>query len=113
MPRSRGFRKVVGYGSTRHEAAVGLTVRALRVLADRVKHGQVEVEDEPVRIVLSEEGRRFVLDLSRLLSGLVLLGPEGHTPNAETIAAFEEYERNGGKSFNSIDELMAELNADD
>jgi hypothetical protein len=36
----------------------------------------------------------------------------GHIPNAETIATFEEYERNGGKSFNSVEELMAELNAD-
>jgi hypothetical protein len=38
---------------------------------------------------------------------------EGHTPNAETIAAFEEYEKNGGKSFSGIEELMADLNADD
>ena len=34
-------------------------------------------------------------------------------PNAETIAAIEELERGGGKSFDSIEELMAELNADD
>ena len=37
----------------------------------------------------------------------------GDVPNAETIAAIEELERGGGKSFNSIEELMADLNADD
>ena len=31
-------------------------------------------------------------------------------PNAATIAAIEELERGGGKTFNSIEELMAELN---
>lgn len=32
------------------------------------------------------------------------------TPNAETIAAIDELESGGGKSFSSIEELMAELN---
>ena len=44
---------------------------------------------------------------------LAEFGGVGHIPNAETIAAFEEFERDGGKSFNSIEELMTELNADD
>jgi hypothetical protein len=51
-----GVREVVGYGSTRHQAAVGLTVSALHVLADRVKGGQLKVEeaeDEPIGIFLS------------------------------------------------------------
>jgi hypothetical protein len=40
--------------------------------------------------------------------------PQGRdVPNAETIAAIEELERGGGKSFDSIEELMAELNADE
>jgi hypothetical protein len=34
-------------------------------------------------------------------------------PNAETIAAIEELERGGGKTFSGIEELMADLNADD
>ncbi len=34
-------------------------------------------------------------------------------PNAETIAAMEEARQGGGKSFNSVEELMADLNADD
>ena len=38
---------------------------------------------------------------------------ELRTPNAETIAAIEEARRGGLKSFNSFEELMADLNADD
>ena len=34
-------------------------------------------------------------------------------PNAETIAAMEEAERGGLPSFKTVEELMAELNADD
>lgn len=34
-------------------------------------------------------------------------------PNSETIAAMEEIRRGEGRHFESIDELMAELNADD
>ena len=34
-------------------------------------------------------------------------------PNAETIAAMEEARRGGGKKFDSIAALMADLNADD
>jgi DNA-damage-inducible protein J len=34
-------------------------------------------------------------------------------PNAETIEAIEEARRGGLKSFNTIEELMADLNADD
>ncbi|MDI9349945.1 MAG: hypothetical protein QM537_08110 [Candidatus Symbiobacter sp.] len=34
-------------------------------------------------------------------------------PNADTIAAIEELERGGGKSFKTIEELMADLDADD
>ena len=34
-------------------------------------------------------------------------------PNAETITAKRELDEGGGKSFNSIEALMADLNADD
>lgn len=34
-------------------------------------------------------------------------------PNAETIAAMKEARRGGLASFNSVDALMADLNADD
>jgi hypothetical protein len=37
----------------------------------------------------------------------------GDVPNAETIAAIEELEKGGGESFDSIEELMADLNADE
>jgi len=34
-------------------------------------------------------------------------------PSAKTIAAIRELEAGGGKSSNSVDELIADLNADD
>ena len=34
-------------------------------------------------------------------------------PNAETVAAIRELEEGKGKSFVSVDELLADLNADD
>ena len=34
-------------------------------------------------------------------------------PNADTLAAIAELESGGGKSFNTIEELMADLDADD
>jgi DNA-damage-inducible protein J len=34
-------------------------------------------------------------------------------PNAETIAAMKELDEGGGKRFDSVDALMADLNADD
>jgi DNA-damage-inducible protein J len=36
-----------------------------------------------------------------------------HVPNAETIAAIEELEKGGGRRVSSVEELFAELNADD
>jgi DNA-damage-inducible protein J len=38
---------------------------------------------------------------------------EVRVPNKETLAAMEELERGGDKSFSSIAELMADLNAED
>jgi DNA-damage-inducible protein J len=34
-------------------------------------------------------------------------------PNAETLAAMEELRNGGGKSFNSVADLIADLHADD
>jgi DNA-damage-inducible protein J len=38
---------------------------------------------------------------------------ELRVPNAETVEAIEEARRGGLKSFNTVAELMADLNADD
>jgi DNA-damage-inducible protein J len=38
---------------------------------------------------------------------------ELYEPNAETLEAMEELRVGGGKSFHSVAELMADLNADD
>ena len=65
-----GVREVVGYGSTPHEAAVGLTVRALHVLADRVESGQIEVEEEPVRIFVAGAEKEVSRILVEFLAGL-------------------------------------------
>ena len=101
-----GVPELSGYGSTRHEAAVGLTVRALRILADRVESGQLEVEDEPAGIRLTCGGEVFGI-LAALLDASA-----GHIPNAETIAAIKELESGEGESCDSIEELIARLNAD-
>jgi DNA-damage-inducible protein J len=38
---------------------------------------------------------------------------ELYEPNAETLEAMEELRTGGGKSFHSVADLMADLNADD
>ena len=40
------------YGSTRREAAIGVTIRAFHILAERVESGELKVEDEPGAIIL-------------------------------------------------------------
>lgn len=57
------------YGSPRHEAAMGLTVRALHVLADRIASHQPKVEDEPIEILLASAADDR---LSRILVELLL-----------------------------------------
>ena len=52
-----GFWDLVGHGWTRREAVLSLTASELHVLFDRVKGGEAEVEDEPVRIVLPARRR--------------------------------------------------------
>jgi hypothetical protein len=87
-----GVRDVVGYGWTRHEAAVGLTVSALHVLADRVKTGQLEVEeaeDEPVGIFLASRAD----DLLALYFRALMHGLEGgHTPPESFLSGWADYE---------------------
>ena len=63
-----GVREVVGYGWTRHEAAVGLTANAVRVLAESIETGQVEVEEDPVRILIPADTTCY---LAEILFGLV------------------------------------------
>ena len=79
-----------------------MTVRTLRVVADRIEHSQLPVtvagsEDELERIeVLAEE-------LVAALTGV---------PTAETLAAMKELEDGSGESFESFEDLIAKLNAD-
>lgn len=92
---------------TRLEALAGVTVQALNLLADRIKTGVVSVENIHIESTGKEELVELIAEVLRELQ------EEAHSPNAETIAAFEEYEREGGKQFDTIEELFAELNADD
>jgi hypothetical protein len=87
------------YGPTRREAAIGLTIRAFHILAERVASGDLKVEDEPGAIILGGPADSF----SELLVEL----QRGHTPSAEPIAAMEESERDGSKSFPSVEEPPA------
>ena len=84
------------YGPTRREAAIGVTIRAFHILAERVHSGELKVEDEPEAIILGGTAET----LAELL--VELQGP--HTPSAEPIAATEERERDGLESFDSVEQ---------
>jgi hypothetical protein len=101
-------------GVTRHEAVVGVTVNALRILAERVKNGDVSVDDDSETLSLSLGRAAKHDDVAALVSGIhhALEDLCGDVPNAETIAAIEELEKGGGESFDSFEDLMAKLNAD-
>jgi Asp-tRNA(Asn)/Glu-tRNA(Gln) amidotransferase C subunit len=92
------------YGATRLEAIAGVTVLGLRVMADRIEHREMVVgigckEDELERIeTLAEELMAVLID---------------DIPNAETISSIEAGRRGDVTSFNSVEELMADLNAED
>ena len=66
---------------------------------------------------LSPEGNPEFVTVTKVLKalGLRLSVSAMHEalPNAETIAALEESERGGGKTFASVEALMADLHADD
>jgi predicted RNase H-like HicB family nuclease len=87
------------YGSTRREAAIGVTIRAFQVLADRVESGELKVEDKPRAIVLG--------DAADSLSELFIELQGSQAPTAETIAAVEELDRGGGESFQGVEEPTA------
>ncbi|WP_213805607.1 type II toxin-antitoxin system RelB/DinJ family antitoxin [Granulicella sp. dw_53] len=53
----------------------------------------------------------FRLMMTRIATDKAL--PFDLQPNAQTAEAIEELNRGGGKSFASIDDLMADLNAND
>jgi predicted RNase H-like HicB family nuclease len=89
IPQLPGAR---AHGATRREAAIGVTIRAFHILADRVESGELKVEDEPKAIILGNRADT----LAELLVG--------HTPSAEPIAAIEERERDGLESFDSVEQ---------
>src|SRR4029450_1959780 len=78
------------YGPTRREAAIGLTIRAFHILAERVASGELKVEDGPGAIILG--------DIAESFSELLVELHRGQTPSAEPIAAIEESESKGSKS---------------
>ena len=90
----------ISHGATRKEAAAKVAARVLRIAANRIEEG--DLPEMPETILVGEASHLYNL----LFEG-------GNIPNAETIAAIEELEKGGGKSFGSVEELMAELNADD
>jgi len=86
-----GVRDVVGYGSTRDQAAVGLTVSALHIFADRIESGRLKVEeaeDEPVGIFLASAAD----DVLALYFRALMHGLEGsHTPEG-FLSGWADYE---------------------
>lgn len=81
-----------------------------------------------IRVTIDEETKReaaevlagvglSVSEVTRLLLRRIARDKampfETFEPNAETKAAIKELEEGRGKSFASVDDLMAELNADD
>jgi hypothetical protein len=82
IPQLPGAR---AYGPTRREAAIGLTIRAFHILAERVHSGELKVEETPEAIILGGTA----VSLSELFGEL----QHGHMPSAEPIPAMEERER--------------------
>jgi DNA-damage-inducible protein J len=84
--------------------------------ADEVVRARIdgEVKEQATR-VLSDMGLS-IADAIRMLLVRVArekaLPFDARTPNEETIAAIEELREGGGNKANSIDELMAQLNAE-
>ena len=100
---------LVASGSTRHEAAVGLTVSGLRLLAERIEdHASETDSDEPSEIIAYIAAHEKVTAILREW----IAQEGGNIPNAETIAAIEELENGGGMSFEGFEDMIAKLNAD-
>ena len=90
---------VVGYGGSRHEAAVGLTVRGLHRLIERIESQAVETEDnEPSEILQSIAAHDDVTARLIQMIASVSSGKGDNSPNAKTLAAIEELESGGGES---------------
>jgi hypothetical protein len=101
---------LVARGRTRHEAAVGLTVSGLRLLAERIETRASETDDnEPSEIVGAIAARDSIVAILREM----LAEASGNIPNAETIAALEELENGGGVSFEGFEDMLAKLHAPD
>ena len=83
------------YGSTRREATSALAIRALHILAERVASGELKVEDQPGGIILG--------GAAESLSELLLEPQRGDTPKAEPIPALEKAEKEGSKSFPTVE----------
>ena len=93
IPRLPGAR---AYGATRREAAIGVTIRAFHILADRVQGGELKVEDEPEAIILG--------GTAETLAELLVELQGRHTPSAEPIVTIDERQRDSLESFDSFEE---------
>jgi DNA-damage-inducible protein J len=76
--------------------------------------------DETVRLKAEAAFATAGLTIDQAIHRLLLRAAEQqivplelYEPNAETLEAMEELRAGGGKSFHSVAELMADLNADD
>ena len=98
IPQLSGAR---GYGPTRREAAIGVTIRAFHILAERVHSGELKVEDELAAIVLG--------GTADSLSDLLIELQRGHSPGPEPVPATQG---SGTESFPRVEEEpSAELSA--
>ena len=75
------------------------TVRAFRILADRIESGELKVADEPEAIVLG--------GTADSLSELLIEIEGGRTTDAEAVATTEKLERDSAESLNTVREQMA------
>ena|ERR1700678_1975314 len=82
------------YGRTQREADARVRVLALRILADDVERGSLQTKDIE-ELSFDTSGARHV----------------PHVPNAKTIAAMREPRT--GPRFSSVEELLADLHAED
>jgi predicted RNase H-like HicB family nuclease len=91
----------LAYGRTREEADVRVRVLALRILADDVERGSLQTKDI--------EDLSF--DTTDIPTRRSSFSEAAHVPNAKTVAAMRE-PRNGPR-FSSVEELLADLHAED
>lgn len=99
------------YGHTRREAEARAMTCALRILADQVDSGERDSRD--VGEISFGEGLRRARERPHRVRDEVGSCPLGipHVPNAETVAAMLEPRR--GPRFKSVEDLLADLHAED